>query len=56
MCSEARGLSGWPRTAARWAVLIAATLVALVALAFGPGLPTSAITVTIADWMSARMV
>jgi squalene-hopene/tetraprenyl-beta-curcumene cyclase len=29
MCSEARGLSGWPRKAARWVVLVAAVLLAL---------------------------
>lgn len=32
MCSEARGLSGWPRKAARWVVLATATLLALAAV------------------------
>lgn len=31
MCSEARGLSGWPRRAARWIVLAAAVTLALAA-------------------------
>jgi hypothetical protein len=32
LCNEARGLSGWPRKAARWAVLAAAVTLALAAL------------------------
>ena len=32
MCSEARGLKSWPRTAARWLVLLAAVTLALTAL------------------------
>jgi squalene-hopene/tetraprenyl-beta-curcumene cyclase len=32
MCNEARGLAGWPRKAARWAVLAAAITLALAAM------------------------
>ena len=32
MCNEARGLLGWPRKVARWAVLVAAVTLALAAL------------------------
>src|SRR5262245_35709231 len=32
MCSEAKGLGGWPRKAARWAVLFAAVSIALAAV------------------------
>ena len=39
MCSEARGLPGWPRKAARWLALIAAAALALGALAGSLGLP-----------------
>jgi hypothetical protein len=38
MCNEARGLSGWPRKAARWLALIAAAALALGALARSLGL------------------
>jgi squalene-hopene/tetraprenyl-beta-curcumene cyclase len=31
MCGEARGLAGWPRTAARWVVLVAALVLAAAA-------------------------
>lgn len=36
MCSEARGLSTWPRRAARWIVLASAVLLA-VGAAIGQG-------------------
>ena len=39
MCSEARGLSGWPRKAARWVALVAALALAAGALAGSLGLP-----------------
>jgi squalene-hopene/tetraprenyl-beta-curcumene cyclase len=32
MCNEPRGLSGWPRKAARWAILVAAVTLALAAV------------------------
>lgn len=39
MCSEAHGLSGWPRKAARWVTFVAAALLALGALGCSIGLP-----------------
>lgn len=37
MCSEARGLSGWPRKAARWVVFAAAVALAVAAVASNAG-------------------
>ena len=39
MCSEARGISGWPRQAARWMAMITAATIALAAVAASLGHP-----------------